>query len=357
MQHFRYKAQDIEGRIVGGVLEAANEIDVEMRLERMGLELIRVRPVRHFHFSLFSRGVRRGDLINFTFYLQQLLSAGVPMIQALADLRDTSDNPRMQAVLSTLVESIEGGQNLSEALEEYQRLFGQTYVHVVRVGEQAGNLPEMLDELTSMLKWQELPFQTRMLIATSDFFVNFWYVVLLLPFVIFFAIRAGARSSPRFRFQLDRLKLRIPLIGPLLYKIKLARFARNFSLMYRAGITVLEILRLNFKVMDNLVLQEALQEVHKEISEGVNISTAFANVALFSPLVVRMLRVGENTGGLDRALENVSYFYDREVKESIERLEPMIEPALTVVLGAIVGWVMFSTLGPVYNTAVSMGAM
>jgi type IV pilus assembly protein PilC len=216
-------------------------------------------------------------------------------------------------------------------------------------------VPKISSFITGM--GQELPFQTRMLIATSDFFVNFWYVVLLLPFVIFFATRAGARSSPRFRFQLDRLKLRIPLIGPLLYKIKLARFARNFSLMYRAGITVLEILRLNFKVMDNLVLQEALQEVHKEISEGVNISTAFANVALFSPLVVRMLRVGENTGGLDRALENVSYFYDREVKESIERLEPMIEPALTVVLGAIVGWVMFSTLGPVYNTAVSMGAM
>jgi type IV pilus assembly protein PilC len=158
-----------------------------------------------------------------------------------------------------------------------------------------------------------------------------------------------ARANPSVRYQLDRLKLALPVSGEILRKIILSRFASTFALMYASGITILDAIRSSEETAGNSVIQEGLKLAGQQIGEGKNVTAAFQEVGLFPPLVVRMLRVGESTGALDTALLNVSYFYSREVRESIAKIQVLIEPALTVFLGVILGWVMLSVLGPIYD--------
>ena len=146
----------------------------------------------------------------------------------------------------------------------------------------------------------------------------------------------------------------MPLIGPILRKIMLSRFASSFAMMYSSGITVLDAIRSLEQIMGNRTLENALRIAGQRIAEGTNLSTAFQDVGLFPPLVIRMLRIGENTGALDKALLNIGYFYNREVRESIGRVQAMIEPAMTLILGAILGWVMLAVLGPVYDSISKM---
>jgi len=195
----------------------------------------------------------------------------------------------------------------------------------------------------------KLPLHTRALIATSNFCVNYWYLILLFPITLFFSIKFLAAISTRVRYRLDDWKLRVWLIGPILKKILLSRFANFFAMMYAAGIPVLHSLKIAEGIVGNLVIKEALQEVAEDIQDGASIAVSFENSGLFPPLVVRMLRVGETTGALDDALLNVSYFYDRDVQDAIAKAQTMIEPVMTVILGAILGWVMLSVLGPIYD--------
>jgi type IV pilus assembly protein PilC len=152
----------------------------------------------------------------------------------------------------------------------------------------------------------------------------------------------------------DHYKLAAPVVGPILRKIILSRFASSFAMMYASGITVLDAIRSCEQIMGNKPLENALRIAGQQIADGKNLTAAFQDLALFPPLVIRMLRIGENTGALDTALLNVSYFYNREVRESISRVQAMIEPLLTVVLGMLLGWVMLAVLGPVYDSLSKM---
>ncbi len=399
MDTYKYKAMDAQGRRVTGTLDAANMTDLEMRLGRMGLDLIDSHEVRRTGLLSRFRKTSRPELINFSFHLEQLLNAGVPMVDALSDLGSTIDDPAFRDVVAELVEAIEGGKTFSDALADFPGVFGNVYISMVRVGEQSGSLPRVLHDLADMLRWQdeivayvrrvmvyplivlavvgaavtflmiylvpkltsflqsvggELPVHTRALIAVSDFFVAWWYVLLLIAILLPAGIRYAARTRPAFRMAWDRFKLRLWLFGDLMYKIRLARFSNYFALMYGAGITVLDALRLSRALMDNAVLEDAVDRVRRHIGEGETLSDAFTRTGLFPPFVVRMMRVGESTGALDDALHNVSYFYAREVREAVERLEPAIQPILTVVLGGLVGWIMFSVLGPIYDTIATL---
>jgi type IV pilus assembly protein PilC len=315
------------------------------------------------------------------------------------DLRESVDNPRFREVVSGLVESIEGGKNLSQSLAEFPEVFSKVFVSLVRSGEQTGRLSEVLKSLSESLKWEDelaaqskkllmypafvggivllvtfflmiylvpqmtgfirnmgqaIPLQTVILIAVSNFFVDYWWLVLAAPFVAWFGVRFAARTYPQVAFALDRYKITMPLVGPILKKIILSRFASSFAMMYSSGITVLDAVRSCEEIVGNRPIENALHSAGQQIAEGKNLTAAFQDVGLFPPLVIRMLRIGENTGALDTALLNVSYFYNREVKEAIGRVQAMIEPALTLVLGAILGWVMLSVLGPVYDTISKM---
>jgi type IV pilus assembly protein PilC len=399
MPLYTYKAIDAAGKSVVGRTDAVNPFDLEQRLSRMGLDLVYGAPSSQAARLIGGARVRRQDLINFCFHLEQLSSAGVPVVEGLVDLRDSVDNPRFREVVSGLVESIEGGKNLSQSLAEFPEVFSKVFVSLVRSGEQTGRLSEVLKSLSESLKWedelaeqtkklvmypafvggivllvtfflmiylvpqmtgfirnmgQEIPLQTVILMAVSDFVINYWWAVLAAPFVAWFGLRYAARTYPQVAFALDRYKITMPFIGPILKKIILSRFASSFAMMYASGITVLDAVRSCEEIVGNRPIENALHSAGQQIAEGKNLTAAFQDVGLFPPLVIRMLRIGENTGGLDTALLNVSYFFNREVKESIGRVQAMIEPALTLVLGAILGWVMLSVLGPVYDTISKM---
>ena len=162
-------------------------------------------------------------------------------------------------------------------------------------------------------------------------------------------LRLVLRSNPLARFQFDGLKLKLPLFGDIQRKIVLSRFANTFALLYSSGIPILESIRTTQDVVGNLVIRQGLERVEQRIGEGQNVIAAFHSIGFFPPLVIRMLRVGENTGALDEALLNVSYFYTRDVRESVQKMQQLIEPLLTVVMGGLLGWIMLSVLGPVYD--------
>ncbi len=399
MPLYTYKAIDSIGKHVLGRVDAANLFDLEQRLSRMGLDLVTGAPTRQTGRIVGGGKITRQDLINFCFHLEQLTSAGVPIVEGLVDLRDSVENPRFKEVVGGLVESIQGGRNLSQALADYPEVFGRVFSSLVRSGEQTGKLPEVLRSLTESIKWddelaaqtkkmlmypifvggivllvtfflmiylvpqmtafirnmgQALPLQTVILIHVSNFCVNYWWLVIATPPAIFFGLRFASRSNPAIEFALDRYKLQIPVIGPVLRKIILSRFTSSFAMMYASGITVLDAIRSSEEILGNRPLEQAMRSAGQQIADGKGMTIAFQDVGLFPPLVIRMLKIGESTGGLDRALLNVSYFYNREVRESIGKIQAMIEPALTVVLGALLGWVMVSVLGPVYDTISKM---
>ena len=178
--------------------------------------------------------------------------------------------------------------------------------------------------------------------------------MLAAPFVAWFGLKLALKHNPGVEYALDHYKLTLPLIGPILRKIILSRFASSFAMMYASGITVLDAIRSCEQIVGNKPLENALRMVGQQIADGKHMTAAFADLALFPPLVIRMMRIGENTGALDTALLNVSYVYNREVRESIARVQALIEPALTMLLGALLGWVMLSVLGPVYESLSKM---
>jgi type IV pilus assembly protein PilC len=196
---------------------------------------------------------------------------------------------------------------------------------------------------------QQLPLSTRALVVLAHLITNYWYVVVAIPFAVAGAFWWTLHTSPSAAHWFDGVKLRLPLVGPLLERVILSRFARVFGLMYASGITVLEAIGITRDVAGNRVIANAIAEAGQLISQGQNISGAFQQVRLFPPLVLRMLAVGETTGALDVSLANVSYFYDREVRERIARLQAMIEPAMTVILGAILLAILVPLFGPMYD--------
>ncbi|MBU0623148.1 MAG: type II secretion system F family protein [Gammaproteobacteria bacterium] len=393
MPLYSYKAVDDGGKTIKGLQDAANLIDLEMRLKRGGLDLISGKE-EEGGFSFGGSKVKRIDLITFFFNLEQLTRAGVPLLECLGDLRDTMEDASFREIIANLVESIESGKKLSQAMAEHPNAFDKITVALTRAGEDSGRLVEVFAHLTESLKWQDemtaqtktmmiypafvgtvvlaitfflmiylvpqlvgfikgmghdIPLQTRMLLATSAFFVDYWYVLLLTPPALFGAYKAALIVKPGLQYHVDNLKLHIRPTGPILRKIILARFANTFAMMYSSGITILDCIANSRDLVNNQVIARSLQNVMQEIEAGKNLTQSFQQTGIFPPLVVRMLKVGEATGQLDQALLNVSYFYDRDVKDSIKKVQALIEPTMTIILGALLGWVMLSVLSPIYD--------
>jgi len=208
-------------------------------------------------------------------------------------------------------------------------------------------VPELLKFIKTM--GHELPLHTKVLIVVSNTFVEYWYIILLTPIVLVIMLVIGVRVSPSIHYKVDNLKLKIPVVGPILKKIILTRLANFFAIMYSSGITIVDCIRTGEDIAGNKVIAEAMSNVGKQIADGATLSDSFKSTGLFPPLVLRMIRVGENTGALENALKNIGYFYGRDVRESIEKLQSLIEPGMTIILGGIIAWVMFSVLGPIYD--------
>ena len=394
MNTFQYKAIDSKGRINAGRMDAVNVADLEMRLQKMDLDLVNLKDLGVTGLKASVGGVKRRDLITLCFHLEQTAKAGVPVLESLADLRDSSDNPRLREVIAAMYEAIEGGQTLSQAMSSYPSVFSEVFTALVAAGEESGEIGAVFFELGENLKWQdeqaamtkkllmyplfvgtvvtgvifflmiylvpellsfirnmgqEIPVHTKVLIYVSNIFVHYWYLIIGIPTIFVVALSIGIKVSPRIHYQVDAFKLKIPLVGPILRKIMLARLAGFFAMMYASGITIVDCIKTGEKIVGNKAMEAAVHHVGLQIADGVTLSNSFESAKLFPPLVLRMIRVGENTGALEVALQNINYFYTRDVKESIERLQTMIEPGMTVILGSIIAWVMFSVLGPIYD--------
>ncbi|MGB4468590.1 MAG: type II secretion system F family protein [Azovibrio sp.] len=390
---YHYSSVNADGRRVNGRMAASNPVDLEMRLKHMGLDLVQEKPMTRRFLPGLS-GVPRQELINFCFQLEQLTRAGVPLREALSDLRDSLEHPRLGEITANLVENIDGGQTLSQSMAAHPALFDRVFISLIRAGEVSGDLPLVLNKLTAALKWEDelithtrhlliypafvgtivlsatvflmiymvpqlkmfvtnmgqaLPAHTRALFLISDLLVNYWYIPLLIIAGGLSTLVFLLRTNPLARRRFDALKLRLPLLGDILRKIILSRFASTFAMLYAAGIPVLEALHTTREVVGNRLVRRALEETGQAIREGRNMAAAFQDTGLFPPLVVRMIRIGESTGELDTALLNVSYFYNRDVQESVNRAQALIEPLLTLVLGALLGWIMLAVLGPIYD--------
>ena len=395
MPSFNYKAIDKLGRPAIGQVDALNEVDLEIRLERMGLDIITFRSAKKSTSLFNTNKVSNQDLVMFCFQMEQLISAGIPMLECLSDLRESNSNPYFQKVLGAISAELEGGKLLSQALAEHPGVFSDVFVSLIDAGEQTGQLPVVFNNLFETIRWQdelmsqtkkllaypafvavvvfgavaflmsylvpqmvsflrnmgqELPWNTKLLIAISNAFVNYWWLVIGMPILLVVALGTVIKSNPLARYRFDMLKLNFPVTGPILHKIIMARFARYFALMYQTGIPILDAIKICENIVGNRVVADALSRAHAQINAGDSMSESFRNAGLFPTLVVRMIKVGENTGALDKSLLNISYFYDRDVNDSMQKMLKMIEPALTVVLGAILAFIMFSVLGPVYDS-------
>jgi type IV pilus assembly protein PilC len=393
MAMYSYRAINSQGKNTKGLQDAANLVDLEMHLKRSGLDLINARVVED-NSSFGLKKIKRPDLITFFFNLEQLTRAGVPLLECLADLRDSMEEPVFREIIANIVKSIESGKKLSQAMALHPNAFDKIFVSLVSAGEESGRLVEIFKYLTDSIKWQdemssqtksmmiyplfvgsivlgitfflmiylvpqlvgfikgmgmEIPFQTRLLLATSGIFVNYWYILLATPVVLFGIFKVALIARPSLQYHVDNLKLHIWPTGPVLRKIILARFANTFAMMYGSGITILDCLANSKDLVNNQVMAKSMGQVIEEIEAGKNLTQSFQQTGMFPALVIRMLKVGESTGQLDMALLNVSYFYDRDVKESIKKVQVMIEPTMTIVLGALLGWVMLSVLGPIYD--------
>ncbi len=395
MATFNYRAIDQTGRHAQGQIDAINEADLEIRLERMGLDLITFKSTEKSKKSFGQNRVTNRDLVMFCFQLEQLTSAGVPMLEGLNDLRESITNPYFQKVLGAIAGEVEGGKMLSQALAEHPDVFDEVFVNLVAAGEQTGQLPAVFDNLSNTLKWQdelisqtkrllmypllvlvvvtvavtvlmvflvpemvkflkslgqELPWNTKLLIFISNVFVNYWWLLIAVPVVVGSGMAMMIKRDPEMRYRFDYLKLKLPLTGEILHKIIMARFARYFALMYQTGIPILQAIKTCENIVGNRVVADALSRAHAQINAGDSMSESFHNAGLFPPLVVRMIKVGESTGGLDKSLLNVSYFYDRDVNEMMQKALKLIEPALTIILGLVLLFIMASVLLPVYDS-------
>ncbi len=394
MPTYHYSAATAQGKIVKGKVTAANELDLEERLHGQGLDMVNFRLLKSGGGKFFSK-IKTKDLIMLCIHLEQLDRAGVPLLDSIADLRDTSDSAYLRDLMADIYENVKNGEMLSEAMRHYPNIFGEVFSGLVAAGEKTGNLAESFHNLGEHLKWTAdlrrkvkkairypiallvlmsgvislmmifvvpqlsefllsqgftLPFYTEALISFSHLFSNYWYLIFGIPIASIVTLVIMARTSPEVKRFIDRALLNSPFIGHVVLKTNLARFTRFFAVTFTSGIDVLECLQTAKKVVNNSVIQDAVTAIEQSVSEGNSITRAVSQTGQFPSLVVRMFKVGEDSGDMEKALQNVNFFYDREVNDAVENMVGMIQPALTIVMGLLMLWVTAAVFGPLYDS-------
>lgn len=398
---FVYQARDQKGDLKRGFVVAANLAKAEQLLANNGLIIIRLDVQKETIFTkmagLFNR-VSHKDLVVFSRQLSTLSSARVPILQSLRILESQVANKGLVVVIRNLIADIESGQSLSLAMARNPEVFGNVYVSLVRSGEASGKVSEslsyladqlekdyelrskvksaltyptfvlsalvivgvlmfkfVLPSLIGVLKEQgaELPAISRGLIIVTDFFDVYWWLVLLVIFGGVLLIRYYVTTAAG-RYVWDAFKNKVPLIGPLLQKIYMARFARNLATLVAGGIPIIQALKIISEVINNVIYKQIMLEAADQVTNGKSISDALVKYPEFPPLVTQMVRVGEQTAELDTILLKLANFYEKEVDAQISTLSSLLEPVIMVVLGVGVGLLVAGVLLPIYNLASSV---
>jgi type II secretory pathway component PulF len=396
MPSYIYKAKDGPGKTVQRELVAESESSAVARIEAMGLIPIWVRPKGRGHQATSrpsQRGIRPSDVSVFTRQLASMLRSGVPILRALNTIGEQTENRRLQAVISDIESSIRDGSMLSEGMRRYSRLFPDLYVNMVESGESGGVLDTILFRLaeagdveeenrrkvqaamaypilvavvgfitvfvllsffmprvTALFDgYQDLPLATRILLNVSGFCSRYWYWLGLgagLVLVVFQRLAALDRG----RTFVDGLKLRLPLLGRFLRDVDLARFARTFALLVDSGVSIDRVLQLSGNSIHNAVLRGEVESMRtRTVTHGMTLSASVKASAFFPPFVGNMLAVGEETGKIDESLNEVARFYEGCVDRQSRMATSLIEPVLLLVVGLIVGFIVFAMLLPIFE--------
>ncbi len=390
MPLFEYSGRNRRGEAVSGQLDAASIDAVASQLFNNGITPIDIVPggaqtdvlrgLRTWQARLFEPKIRLVDLIFFSRQMYTLLKAGVPIMQALGGLRDTTQNPAMVRILISLIESLDAGLDLTSALRRHPDVFSSLFVGMVQVGENTGGLPDAFLQLSQYLERErdtlervkgalrypmivilvmiaamfilniwvipvfakvyagfraELPLPTRLLINVAEFTRAWWYLILAGMGAAAFGFLAWIRT-PAGRYKWDRRKLRLPVVGSILYRSSLARFSSALAITVRAGVPLVQSMTVIGRAVDNEYIGERILQMRDGIERGETIARTATATGLFPAMVLQMIRVGEETGAVDRLMEEVAGYYEREVDYEIKNLSQAIEPLLLLGIGAMV---------------------
>jgi type IV pilus assembly protein PilC len=394
---FAYQARDASGRIVSGIQDALNEDNAVTSLMSRGLMVLSLQQkavASKTRKKIWT--VKETDLVLFTRQLATMIEAGISLVQGLTALYDQSDPKRqrnLRHVVSDVTTRVQGGETFHEAVAKHPRVFNRLFVSMVKAGETGGLLAEILERLAGFLEASarlrkkvksamtypviviciallittflivrvvpifgeifkdfgaKLPAPTQFLIDVSDFVRGEWYFLLIGIASIVFGTRTFLRST-RGKQIWDRLKLKLPVFGPLIHKIAMSRFARTFAQLIRSGVPILEVIDIVGGSAGNDVIEKGIKSVGEDVEKGDNLSVAMSKKSIFPPMLLRMVAAGEATGKIDTMLEKMADFWDEEIEAMLDALTSLIEPMLIVFLGVIVGGIVIAMFLPIFK--------
>jgi type IV pilus assembly protein PilC len=393
MKHFRYKVINENGRYVSGRMSAENPSDLATILRSTGLELVSFKEEKQKSYGFFNK-IKTRDLIAVFIHLEQLERAGVSIIDSINDLKETADSERIKNLMAEIYEAIKNGSLFSESLSKHPDVFNPIHVGLISMGEKTGNLATSFASIIEDLKWNmdikrktkkattgplfgivmmcvvlgimttivvpkvtgfivtqglTLPVMTVALIGFSDFVKNNWYFIIFSVPLIMILMKLLAKN-PEMAVKIDDLKLKLPIIGPIISKIDAAKFCQFFALTFKSGLGVIECLEASSSVIKNKAMRKSIIVVKQQVTDGQSLAKAIALTGYFPNLVVRMFKIGEESGNMETALQNIKFFYDREINDSIDKLVGMIQPTLTIVMGGMIAWITIAVFGPIYGS-------
>jgi MSHA biogenesis protein MshG len=384
MATFSYTARDRQGQSVSGSIEASSEMAAaDLLLKRsqipIKIQLQEEKPVREAIVWPWQR-VSMTELIIFSRQMYSLMKAGIPIIRAIVGLAESTSSKALHGVLLDLAEQLEKGRTLSAAMTQHPKIFSRLVVSLVHVGENTGRLDESFLQLSSYFEQEletkkqikqatrypsfvlfallvamvlmnmmvipqfsamfakfntELPWATRLLLGSSNLFINYWQLMLAVLVGMIWALRLYLQTE-KGRYQWSYWKLKMPLMGNIILRATLGRFSRSFAMMLRAGVPLTSALTLVAEAVDNDYMSEKIREMRKNIERGESLLRVAVQSELFTPLVLQMLAVGEETGQIDEMLTEVASFYEREVAYDLKALTAKIEPILICVVSGMV---------------------
>ena len=386
MAQFSYKARNASGELATGMLEASDASMVAQILAGRSfipLEITETKITAKKETSginVFTPAIKLDDLVIFARQMYSLAKSGIPILRAVKGLADTTGSKRMAVALQDVALQLERGRSLSSALNKHKQVFSQLFISIVHVGENTGKLDDAFLQLSFYLEREqetrkqikaatryplfvifaiviamvimnlmvipifaemfsslgaELPLMTRVLLATSHFFVTKWHYMLMVLVLAVYLIKRYLRT-PQGQYRWDRLKLRLPLVGSIFERTLLGRFSRSFSMMLVAGVPLTSALNLVAEAVNNSFMAERIITMRKSIEKGENLSRVAASSKLFTPLVLQMINVGEETGRVDELLTEAAEFYEREVDYDLKSLTAKIEPILIAIVAGMV---------------------
>jgi len=400
---YQFKAYTLDKRIVQGTIDAASESMAEEALYRAGynrvLSLKETRPglsLERLIPTFF--GVKAQDVIDFSRQLATLIESGVTILTALQLLEEQAFRAAFRKVIAGLVNELRGGSSFSQALSKYPQVFSYTYCQVVKAGEQAGNLEVGLRQIAGYMEKQaatkkrirsalaypamvllmaigvfallitvalpplvglftalgtELPWMTRLLIAIAGFLINYKFYLLGGVSIVVVSI-IGYLRLPAGKLTMDRLMLKIPLIGPINIQRNVGHFCRTASMLLKAGLLLPQTMNIVIQTVGNRIIRQVLREVREKLVQGQGLSQPMATIDLFPRLLVEMVSVGEKTGNLDSTLATLGDYYEQRVDQRVNSLISMIGPALTVGVGLVVAFIALSMITPLYSILEAM---